>query len=118
VRLFRQTNSIRKAIDVDRSARSSEQASAGQPIDINTADEFSNVHVDLDAIEVQLAQIRVRQQSLFQPAGQPRKGAVERLDLRTLINMPDEDDDEFDRRFDQFVSIDADDKSRRWMDTR
>ena len=118
MRLFRQTNSIRKAIDRDRSAKSSEQAPLGQPIDTNTADEFSDVHIDLDAIEAQLAQIRVRQQSLLQPAGKLRKGAVEQFDLRTLINMPDEDDDEFDRRFDRFVSIDADDNSRRWMQTR
>lgn len=80
--------------------------------------DFRNAHGDLDEIEQQLAQIRERQKSFMETSSTTKKGSLDQLDLRTLIELADDDDEEFDRRFDQFTATDSngDDRARRWME--
>lgn len=119
VRLFRRTNSIRQAFDADQAAAANQARSVAPTSVVETEDPFRDAHIDLDLIERQLADIRSRQQLLLEPAKPERKGSFEQLDLRMLIELADDDDEDFERRFDQFAATDSQnsDRSRRWMET-
>lgn len=116
VRLFRRTNSIRQAFEADQSAAEEQAATTAVPQ--NVFNDFDDAHLDLDAIEQQLAQIRERQQLLLEPAEPARKGSFEQLDLRTMIELTDDNDEDFERRFGEFAATDSNnrDRSRRWME--
>lgn len=85
--------------------------------------EATQAHAQLDVIGKQLALLQQRQQVLVErQAGTKKKGRVEHLALRSVIELVDEDDatqvvdDDFDQRFDLFAATDMDDSARRWMD--
>ena len=80
--------------------------------------DFHDAHVDLDEIERQLAGIRERQKLLLEPEKPVRKGSLEQLDLRTLIELTEHNDQDFERRFGEFATTDSTstDRSRRWME--
>ena len=79
---------------------------------------FHDAHADLDEIERQLAEIRERQKLLLEPEKPARKGSLEQLDLRTLIELTDDNDEDFERRFGEFAASGSanSDRSRRWME--
>jgi hypothetical protein len=124
VRLFRRTNSIRRTLEAQQERagidlRGGERSASLGP-------EATRTHAQLDVIEKQLALLQQRQQVLVErQAGMKKKGRVEPLDLRSVIESVDEDDagtapavdDDFDQRFDLFAATtEIDDRARRWMD--
>ena|GEM_PF-3900602 len=115
MRLFRRTNSIRQALDANPSSAPEQTAAsalAGDPTD------FDGAHLDLDSIEQRLARIRDRQQQLFDPSKPQSGGSLEQLDLRMMIELTDDNDEDFERRFGEFAASSSDDRdrSRRWME--
>lgn len=80
----------------------------------------------LDELEGKLAGLRELQRSLAKvdlagssdaPPTQKREGSVDTLDLRTLMTLGDEaDDDEFGRRFREFANADPDESTRAWLE--
>ena len=121
MRLFRRTNSIRQAFDADQSAAEQEAIQdqvAAPAVPLDGSNDFHEAHGDLDAIEQQLAEVRERQKLLLEPTKPTRKGSLEQLDLRTLIELTDDNDEDFERRFGEFAATGSanSDRSRRWME--
>lgn len=79
------------------------------------AEQFKDVHQDLDHVERQLSRIRRRQEALVEDGSPESKGKVEVIDLNTLIDL-NEIDEVFDRRFQEFVGADLGDDGPRWLD--
>ncbi len=76
-------------------------------IEANVSEEFVDVHKDLDGVEKQLRKLQKRQMAMRgEVPKQSRKGQVTQIDLRTLIEL-DEVDDDFERRFEAFASADT-----------
>ena len=76
-------------------------------------DVFLDAHTELDAVEQQLEQLRASQASMSESQldGAAAKGEVHHVDLRTLLDL-NEVDEEFDRRFEIFAGVDASDEDR------
>lgn len=80
-------------------------------------------HGELDEIEGRLEALQALQESLaeidLRPGEpQPKRGRVETLDLRTLAEMSEADDD-FNSRFDAFAQSGHEDVgARRWIEGR
>lgn len=77
-------------------------------------------HEQLDEIEDRLLVLREKGDELMQlepTETAKREGHVDTLDLRALMSLRDEeDDDEFGQRFKEFAKAETDKKSRSWFE--
>lgn len=118
MQLFKRSSSIRRTLAARQAAEDEAAAKAAA-----TAQEFENMHEDLDVVERQLAEIRERQEMLRSEPEAPKQppqpaGNVTTLDLREIVELAgiEDADEDFDRRFGEFTAQSPDEQSRRWLE--
>ena len=111
-RRFASKNSTKPGI-----ATTASPALASPSVDANLPDSFEVQHKELDVVEKRLEELRSRQASNDE-AGSilPSAGRINEVDLRTVIDLTEGEDMDFERRFEAFAEHAADMRARGWID--
>ena len=121
MRLFRRNDDQQREAAWARAAAPIDTFSTTIDTEIREIDSsVGESHEELDTIENRLVELRNKGDQLSQlevPETPKQTGSVDTLDLRALMSLRDEeDDDEFGKRFKEFANAETDKKSRSWFE--